>query len=84
MFKFLAEFEDDIENMENKIRIRLGEDPNESCWRLGWSSLAGRGVISTKDLKPGDTIFKDIPLVLGKLRFFIKVFKQKFNLYSNP
>lgn len=34
-------------------------------WTVGESSLGGRGLIATEDIRPGDVLFVDYPLVTG-------------------
>lgn len=48
------------------IEIHLSplEDKNP-CWQIGVSEIAGRGVFVTRDVKRGDVIFRDRPLIIG-------------------
>lgn len=45
-----------------------GGDPGDGptpCWEIIRSPLGGRGVIATRDLRPGDLVLVDAPLMLG-------------------
>ena len=35
------------------------------AWKIVESEVSGRGIVATRDLKPGDEIYRDIPVVLG-------------------
>ncbi|XP_037932383.1 SET domain-containing protein SmydA-8-like [Teleopsis dalmanni] len=37
----------------------------DPAWEVGVSKIAGRGVFATRDLKRGEIIFRDMPLIIG-------------------
>ena len=52
----------DLENSLGDISVE------EKCYRIAKNSELGRHIIVTKDIKKGDIIFKDYPLVTGPSR----------------
>ncbi|XP_067004060.1 SET domain-containing protein SmydA-8 [Anabrus simplex] len=47
------------------LREYLGDNAGNSPWTIRMSPLSGRGVFASRDLNPGDVVFRDVPLVLG-------------------
>ncbi|XP_055371050.1 SET domain-containing protein SmydA-8-like [Condylostylus longicornis] len=39
--------------------------PEEPSWTIGVSKIDGRGVIATRDIKAGEIIFREMPLLIG-------------------
>ena len=52
----------------NDLETSLGDISVEKCYRIAKNSELGRHILVTKDVKKGDIIFKDYPLVTGPSR----------------
>ena len=53
----------------NDLETSLGDiSVEEKCYRIAKNSELGRHILVTKDVKKGDIIFKDYPLVTGPSR----------------
>ena len=52
----------------NDLETSLGDISVEKCYRIAKNSELGRHILVTKNVKKGDIIFKDYPLVTGPSR----------------
>ena len=52
----------------NDLETSIGDISVEKCYRIAKNSELGRHILVTKDVKKGDIIFKDYPLVTGPSR----------------
>ncbi|KAL5273488.1 hypothetical protein ACFFRR_000308 [Megaselia abdita] len=55
-----------IERLEELIILNLGDlKQGEQLWKIGISDISGRGVFATRNIKCGEVIFEEAPLLIG-------------------
>lgn len=55
----------DIEVLEKLVEDHVGTEIKEKCWKIEKSILEGRGIFTTRDIKPGEVVFIDSPIISG-------------------